>query len=1312
MGSRRRRSTRRSPISSSGTDLNGRGRGFRVTALLLAALAIGGLILLPHLATRTAIGRRWLDRLERTLAGKIPGLRFELARISLFPPGVVLEDVSFGGPGEPLLQAPRLALSLDWRRLPRLSLSVVEVSQPQVSLTLSEGRITGIPAFGPAADATPIENFSAIEISLLRIEGGILRVTDLASGLVGVLPIDLYGTLSLGQWQRGYLHLRTRRAQVAFSDRRISGISLDGTADFSNESLRISLDLGVGGNHLRLSARRLPGETLRGSGEGEVDLASIVQMFDLPLQATGRLSGSCTTRSPNGSAPLGLDCKLSSRSVKLAGITENRLELSGIELGLRYRDGSLDFDPLRFHAFGGEIVGKGRWPRRGEASFSLALTGLQLAALSEIHPFSGQFSIAGELSGEIEGGGDFSASPPRHLSAKAFLEIPTLEISRPQGIFAVDDLVVAANVSKGQGGWRIVKGTLDGRGISATCRGEAADRLRFSGQFDLSRLSPLLPIPLRGFVGVSEGIFNLRAGGGVLPLWGRDLAIAGTRIGKVRGRIAIERKSEGGVRLRLDPLHLLHGAGDLRLRGEIWPALVLSAVLPPTPISEFSDLLPFGIPWQGVVSIPVLAFNVPQRRGEGRLDFQWTGERGPGPEALSLTLTLSPIRGRSPGGPVQLDYALSASRGKEHLEVAGDLRWPDRALRLSIRSSPLSLAAILPEWGGNLRLSGDFEGVWPRLTGSGRLMLYGATLEGRPLGDAGLSCDLTGGEASISGDLFGLAIDGRLSVPPAPFSVVRLQLAGRDLDLSPWGVPLRASADLRVTGNPDRGRLAVEHLAMTFREISVETAEGVLVTWNAGRVQIPPLDLVGKGITWRLEGAIDRKPGRRETNLDLSGSGHFDLSLLSPYLSVFPFIGGDLSARISLFGPPSAPKVRGSLHLTEGTLEIVHLPESFERITATASLTNAGLRVEGLQAHIGGGRVEGGGMLHFAAPQGEGGQRLSFDMGATVRDAATTLLPWLPTVVREGNVTLTGSPGDLHLTADAEIARALYTEEIDLDRLIEMFKKRKRKIEPIQLQEGKPPFTMQIHLFIPDTLHVENNLLQAQLAGDLTIVGTNRRIGMIGNLETSRGKIFLQNLYTILSGNIEFIDPNGFVPFIDVNVETEIQDHTISLNINGLPNRLVVEPYASHPPLSRDEVIALLSFGSTDLAQLGDTERGLALAYTAAGKLLGGRLKREIDRVLPIDTLEITPVPTLPDATGSTLGPTVSPRITIGKRLSRNVEVHFSQALLGSDVTSARIELTLSEVISLLGGWDSQRASSQDALGTFSTGIEFRYRFR
>ncbi|RME42783.1 MAG: hypothetical protein D6795_20505 [Deltaproteobacteria bacterium] len=795
-------------------------------------------------------------------------------------------------------------------------------------------------------------------------------------------------------------------------------------------------------------------------------------------------------------------------------------------------------------------------------------------------------------------------------------------------------------------------------------------------------------------------------------MWGRDLAIGGRRIDRVRGRIAVERTGEGGVRLRLDPLHLNHGEGELRLWGQLWPAVVLSATLPPTPISEFADLLPIEIPWRGEVSIPMLALNIPQRRGGGRFHFQRTGKRGLGPEELSLTLTLSPTEKGGGPGAVKLDYALSASRGKEHLEVAGALHWPTRTLRLSIRSSPLSLKAILPEWGGNLRLSGDFEGRWPRLTGSGRVLLDGATLEGRALGDAGLSCDLTGGEAVLSGDLFGLAIDGRLRVPPAPFSVLGLRLVGRDLDLSPWGIPLRASADLRVTGNPTRGRLAVKHLAATFREISVETAEGVLVTWDAGRLRIPPLDLVGKGITWRVEGAIDRKPGHRAANLDLSGSGRFDLSLLSPYLSVFPFIGGDLSARISLFGPLFAPKVRGSLQLTEGTLEIVHLPESFEKITATASLTNAGLRVEGLQAHIGGGRVEAGGMLHFAAAQGEGGQRLSFDMGATVRNTATTLLPWLPTLVREGTVTFTGSPGDLHLTADAEIARALYAEEIDLDRLIEMLKKRKRKIEPIQLQEGKPPFTMQIHLFIPDTLHVENNLVQAQLSGDLTIVGTNRRIGMIGNLETSRGKIFLQNLYTILSGNIEFIDPNGFVPFIDVNLETEIQDHTISLNINGLPNRLVVEPYASHPPLSRDEVIALLSFGSTDLAELGDTERGLALAYTAAGKLLGGRLKREIDRVLPIDTLEITPVSTLPDATGSTLGPTVSPRITIGKRLSRNVEVRFSQALLGSDVTSARIELTLSEVISLLGGWDSQRASSQDALGTFSTGIEFRYRFR
>ncbi|RME51037.1 MAG: hypothetical protein D6795_08965, partial [Deltaproteobacteria bacterium] len=441
-----------------------------------------------------------------------------MTRISLFPPGVVLEDVRFGAPAEPLFQAPRLALSLDWRRLPHLSLSVVEVSRPEISIALSEGRIAGLPAFGPAADARPTGNFPAIELSLLRVEGGTLRVTDAASGMEGVLPIDLYGTVSSGDRQGGHLHLRTQGGEVAFAGKRISGISLDGTADFSKGSLRIILDLEVGGNHLRLSARRLPDETFWARGEGEVDIAAIVQIFDLPLQATGRLSGSCTTPSPHGTAPLGIGCKLSSRSVKFAGISGKDVELSAIELGLRYRDGSLDLDPFRFHAFGGEIGGKGRWPRRGASSLSLALTGLQLAALSEILPFPGQLSMLGEVSGEIEGRGDFSSNPPHHLSAKAFLEVPTLEIPHPQGTLSVDDLVVAANVSKDGEGWKIVKGTLDGRGISVTCRGEAADRLRLSGQLDLSHLAPFLPVPLRGFVGISGGIFNLHAGGGVLPL--------------------------------------------------------------------------------------------------------------------------------------------------------------------------------------------------------------------------------------------------------------------------------------------------------------------------------------------------------------------------------------------------------------------------------------------------------------------------------------------------------------------------------------------------------------------------------------------------------------------------------------------------------------------------------------------------------------------------------------------------------------------------------------------------------------------------
>ena len=197
----------------------------------------------------------------------------------------------------------------------------------------------------------------------------------------------------------------------------------------------------------------------------------------------------------------------------------------------------------------------------------------------------------------------------------------------------------------------------------------------------------------------------------------------------------------------------------------------------------------------------------------------------------------------------------------------------------------------------------------------------------------------------------------------------------------------------------------------------------------------------------------------------------------------------------------------------------------------------------------------------------------------------------------------------------------------------------------------------------------------AKLSGDvdLRLRGTAARPVLLGRVNIAEGDIKLAGTkYHLERGDITFIDPVRIDPVLDVEATTRVRDYDITIGLHGTMERLNTT-YRSDPPLSSDDIISLLAFGSTQTENAIGAAPSSGLGENASGALLGAALSQAVNnRVSKLfggSTIRINP------AFG---GPENDPnaRLTIEQQVTNNITltIRYRPGALGAGDDSVRIQ--------------------------------------
>jgi len=413
---------------------------------------------------------------------------------------------------------------------------------------------------------------------------------------------------------------------------------------------------------------------------------------------------------------------------------------------------------------------------------------------------------------------------------------------------------------------------------------------------------------------------------------------------------------------------------------------------------------------------------------------------------------------------------------------------------------------------------------------------------------------------------------------------------------------------------------------------------------------------------------------------------------------VFPWPGAQGRIDYAAAIVDTEPEARVEIDL-DIAAPLVPLPGFAYAVTdfvSAMSFADGVLTVKSLGGELGGGALSGSGTVGM----GDGGVD-SMDLRLEGQDMVLSPVERLR------------AQADASLRIIKDPRRFVTEGEIRFERL----SFRRELYEPFEFssQTGTAPagpsffdgMTLNIRLRSDDNMTIENSLGRFNARFNLTASGAFDEPVLLGDLDILSGDFFFQDRsFRVIHGRLSFTDPVSSEPYLDFRGETYVKDFRVTLSMSGPVSRLKPE-FTSSPPLPPEEILSLLTLGESFRRMYYSYSGDRSTALNTASLLtyqIADLAKRGAGGLFSLDRFRIDPY--IPEGTPSG----VAARITVGKKISKNVLVLYSTILASSSVRSEiddfpifRVEWDISRRFSLVGG--------QDDRGRLGFDVKFRRRF-
>jgi autotransporter translocation and assembly factor TamB len=431
-------------------------------------------------------------------------------------------------------------------------------------------------------------------------------------------------------------------------------------------------------------------------------------------------------------------------------------------------------------------------------------------------------------------------------------------------------------------------------------------------------------------------------------------------------------------------------------------------------------------------------------------------------------------------------------------------------------------------------------------------------------------------------------------------------------------------------------------------------------------------------------------------DLDVRLEGRLPAAAIRLVTDVFERLDGTMRLELRFTGKWDNPSLVGTGRLDGGVFSFRGYAQLFEEMRAEATLSREKLIFEHFEGRSGGGYIDGRGELPLRF---DAHQRLFFSV-----DFFDMRFPYPDDFrpVLQGHVELLGPYDDFLVTGDVEVQSAQYTRTLRPERVLVDFRKRLADVTA-RREASEFRVRLDVNAIADGTIRIKNNLADMYAKGEFKVAGDVSRVIILGAFDVTEGTVEYQgNRYDLKRVSVEFQDPRRNNPRLDARAETKKGNVTVTVSVTGTLDKYEVD-LASDPPLSKNDIVSLLSLGVTSQALAGS--EGAVGAGVASSLVLGpykGRFEEGVKGIVRLDKFAIEPA-------FSASTKSFEPKFIVGKSFGDRFSVSVSTSVGTTAESSATAEYKLLENVFLSGAWESATTTSEGDLGA---DVKIRYRYR
>jgi translocation and assembly module TamB len=280
---------------------------------------------------------------------------------------------------------------------------------------------------------------------------------------------------------------------------------------------------------------------------------------------------------------------------------------------------------------------------------------------------------------------------------------------------------------------------------------------------------------------------------------------------------------------------------------------------------------------------------------------------------------------------------------------------------------------------------------------------------------------------------------------------------------------------------------------------------------------------------------------------------------------------GRSALHLRLTGTPDHPLMNGAMDVQDVNLGYNGLPFRFNNLQGTIKLEGERAVISSLHGICGGGTVNINGFVTLV-------QSPRYEVRADLSQVRVRY-PEGFTSVFDGDLRLSGGVGQGQLQGELVVRQMVANQNINF--IAKVIESSNSMAESASVVTSPLASMIRLNVRVTSAPPVQLQTPGFRMMGDIDIrlQGTLANPVQVGSIHFLSGEtIFRGNRYTLVRGDMNMTNPFRTQTYLDMEVETHVQNYDLTLDISGPLDRLKFS-YRSDPPLANTDIISLLALG-------------------------------------------------------------------------------------------------------------------------------------